>query len=111
MLLRHDGGMRSDTGARRVGGPVPPQGERRVRRADAGAWRIIGPLTPTERRICAAFPLGAEVDLRAGEGTFDDPANADAWPADRTVRAEVLAALLLGAGAQIPGRIAALRLR
>ena len=83
------------------------------RRRTAGneAWRGIGPLTPTERRIRAAFPLGTEVDLRSGDAAFDDPANADAWPADRRVRAEVLSALLLGAGAQIPGRIAALRLR
>lgn len=80
-------------------------------RAADGAWRGIGRLSPTERRICAAFPSGAEVDLRAGDAQVDDPANADAWPADRVVRAEVLAALLLGAGEQIPGQIAALRLR
>ena len=99
------------TGARRPGGAIPPRSDRRDRAAGGGAWRGIGPLTPTERRICAAFPFGVEVDLRSGDPAFDDPANADAWPAERTVRAEVLSALLLGAGARIPGRIEALRLR
>lgn len=74
-------------------------------------WWSIGQLTPTEQRVRTAYPTGAEVDLRTGEAELDDPANADRWPADRTVRAEVLAALLLGAGHEIPGRVAALRLR
>lgn len=78
---------------------------------DAGAWRGIGALTEVERRICAAFPFGNEVDLRSGDVAADDPANSAAWAAERVVRAEVLTALLLGAESQVPGRIAALRLR
>lgn len=80
-------------------------------RAESEVWRTLGRLTPTERRICTAFPTGTEVDLRSGDAPVDDPANADAWPETRTVRAEVLAALLLGAGRAVPGRVAALRLR
>lgn len=80
-------------------------------RAESEVWRALGRLTPTERRVCTAFPTGAEVDLRVGDALIDDPANADDWPATRTVRAEVLAALLLGAGRAFPGRVAALRLR
>ncbi len=80
-------------------------------RGESEVWRALGRLTPTERRICTAFPTGAEVDLRAGDARIDDPASADDWPASRTVRAEVLAALLLGASRAFPGRVAALRLR
>lgn len=80
-------------------------------RGESEVWRALGRLTPTERRVCTAFPTGAEVDLRTGDAQIDDPANADDWPATRTVRAEVLAALLLGAGRAFPGRVAALRLR
>jgi hypothetical protein len=80
-------------------------------RGESEVWRALGKLTLTERRICTAFPTGAEVDLRADDALTDDPANADDWPADRTVRAEVLAALLLGASRTFPGRVAALRLR
>jgi hypothetical protein len=80
-------------------------------RGESGVWQSIGRLTATERRVCAAYPAGAEVDLRTGDAVVDDPANADGWPPARTVRAEVLAALLLGAGRETPGRVAALRLR
>lgn len=80
-------------------------------RGESEVWRALGKLTPTERRICTAFPTGAEVDLRAGDARIDDPASADDWPPARAVRAEVLAALLLGAGRTFPGRVAALRLR
>ena len=80
-------------------------------RGESDVWRSIGRLTSTERRVFTAYPTGTEVDLRTGDAELDDPANADDWPASRTVRAEVLAALLLGAGREIPGRVAALRLR
>jgi hypothetical protein len=82
-----------------------------IGRNESDVWRAIGRLTPTEKRIKEAFPRGAEVDLRSGDPGFDDPANAEKWPAGRTVRAEVLAALLLGGVEDQPGRIAALRVR
>ncbi|MDH2427136.1 hypothetical protein [Sphaerisporangium sp. TRM90804] len=69
-------------------------------------WR----LTPPERRVWDAFPSGAWVDLRTGEEARDDPAMGHKWPAGRTVRAEVLIALLLGANPAEPGQVAGLRL-
>ncbi|WAP56959.1 membrane-associated oxidoreductase [Streptomyces sp. S465] len=63
--------------------------------------------TPAERRVCAAFPLGEGVDLR--ESADDDPAAGAAWGPERTVRAEVLRALLVG-GESRSGEIAGLKL-
>ena len=54
-------------------------------------------LTEPERRVWAAYPSGGWVDVSAA--------------ADRTVRAEVIARLLLGARAPSPGRVPAVRLR
>lgn len=51
-------------------------------------------LTPAERRVWEAFPSGGSVDFRSGD---DDPEKGDDWGRDRTLRAEVLQALLLGA--------------
>src|SRR5512139_2392744 len=84
------------------------RGEARVRR-EPGVWRDIGRLTPTERRIKEAYPVGALVDLRSGDPAVDDPAGAADWPQSRSVRAAVLAALLLDGVPGEPGRIAALR--
>lgn len=66
----------------------------------------VGPadLTAAERRLWAAYPTGDWVDLGAGRP------DRDAGP-DRTVRAEVIAALLLGAGPDSPGCVPAVRLR
>jgi hypothetical protein len=54
-------------------------------------------LSEPERRLWAAYPTGERVDVAAA--------------ADRTVRAEVIARLLLGARAPKPGRVPAVRLR
>ncbi|WP_181787743.1 oxidoreductase [Streptomyces phytophilus] len=67
-------------------------------------------LTPPERELWAAFPEGRPVDLRTGDADRDDPAGGAGWGPERTVRAAVLAALLLGAHPPQPGDIAALRL-
>jgi hypothetical protein len=53
----------------------------------------IADLTPAERRVWEAFPLGEGVDFR--EDADDDPAAGASWGPERTVRAEVLRALLL----------------
>src|SRR6266705_734905 len=58
----------------------------------------------------AAFPGGVPVDLRSGALDEDDPVNAGCWGADRVVRAEVVMALLLGAGDLEKGRAPAIRL-
>ncbi|MFC9226599.1 membrane-associated oxidoreductase [Streptomyces hygroscopicus] len=67
----------------------------------------ITDLTPAERRVREAFPLGEGVDLR--EGPEDDPAAGAAWGPERTVRAEVLRALLVD-GDSRAGEIAGLKL-
>ncbi|RCG23971.1 oxidoreductase [Sphaerisporangium album] len=69
-------------------------------------WR----LTPAERRVWDAYPSGAWVDLRTGDPETDDPAKGSTWGRHRTVRAEVVAALMLGANPAGPGQVAGLRL-
>ncbi|MFH8463790.1 oxidoreductase [Streptomyces sp. NPDC017991] len=67
-------------------------------------------LTPPERAVWDAFPEGRLVDLRSGAPEEDDAVGGRAWGPERTVRAEVLAALLLGANSVRPGAVAALNL-
>jgi hypothetical protein len=66
----------------------------------------IADLTPAERRMWQAFPRSEAVDFRQAD---DDPERGHEWGAERTVRAEVVRALLLG-GVSEDGEIAALRL-
>lgn len=58
----------------------------------------ISELTAAERRVWEAFPLGGTVDFR--EGPDDAPGPDADWGPARTVRAEVLRALLLGGAAE-----------
>lgn len=68
-------------------------------------------LTPPERALWDAFPEGRRVDLRTGVPEADVPAEGARWGAERTVRAAVVATLLLGANAdERSGTVAALRL-
>ncbi|WP_314412137.1 oxidoreductase [Streptomyces sp. DSM 40484] len=67
-------------------------------------------LTPVERAVWDAFPEGRLVDLRSGVLEEDDAVGGSAWGSGRTVRAEVLTALLLGANPVRPGAVAALNL-
>jgi hypothetical protein len=67
-------------------------------------------LSGAERFLWDAFPLGESLDVRVGEAAEDDPAAGGAWGQDRSVRAAVVAALLLGALAPVPGRVPAVRL-
>ncbi len=94
-------------------------------------------LTATERRLWNAFPTGAWVDLTpddpaesapehdlagtdppVGSGSrahstpgLRAPEDDVAWGPERTVRAEVIAHLLLGARSAEPGHVASVRLR
>ncbi|MFE3449965.1 hypothetical protein ACFXJ8_13630 [Nonomuraea sp. NPDC059194] len=67
-------------------------------------------LSPAERRLWRAFSSGAWVDLREGDKELDDPAQAHRWGREREVRAEVIAALLLGAVERTPGQVPGVRL-
>jgi hypothetical protein len=64
-------------------------------------------LSAPERVLWEAFPTGEPVDLSGGDLDFD---STDAWGRERTVRAEVISALLLGAQDNEPGHVAAVRL-
>ncbi|UYQ61763.1 membrane-associated oxidoreductase [Streptomyces peucetius] len=67
----------------------------------------ITDLTPAERRVLQAFPKGEAVDLR--EDPDDDPALGASWGPERTVRAEVLRAMLVDVPSR-DGEIAGLKL-
>ncbi|MCX4524907.1 MULTISPECIES: membrane-associated oxidoreductase [unclassified Streptomyces] len=74
----------------------------------------ITDLTPAERRVWDAFPRGERVDFRADPD--EDVSGGAAWGPERTLRAEVLAALLLRgdhadtAAAAAEGRVAGLNI-
>ncbi|WP_329518767.1 hypothetical protein [Spirillospora sp. NBC_01491] len=70
----------------------------------------IDELSSPERRLWEAFPRGESVDLASADQGLNDPGGADRWGPERTVRAEVLVALLVGAVAAEPGQVAAVRL-
>lgn len=67
-------------------------------------------LTSPERELWDAFPEGRQVDLRTGTPERDRVAEGGLWGPERTVRAEVVVALLLGAHPAQPGAVASLRL-
>ncbi|MGO4460686.1 membrane-associated oxidoreductase [Streptomyces sp. M-16] len=69
----------------------------------------ITDLTPAERRVWEAFPRGDGVDFR--EHPEDSSVDGAGWGPERTVRAEVLRALLLGAGPAEEGRVAGLKIK
>ncbi|MEU6235726.1 oxidoreductase [Kitasatospora sp. NPDC047058] len=66
--------------------------------------------SPTEQALWEAFRQGDVYDLRSGDAGQDDPFGDAVWGPARTVRAEVLARLLLAGPAAAPGRVASLRL-
>ncbi|MFE3116779.1 translocation/assembly module TamB domain-containing protein [Streptomyces niveus] len=67
----------------------------------------INTLTAAERRVWDAFPTGEVVDFRAADDP--GPAAGAGWGPERSVRAEVVRAVLLG-GARQDGEIPALRM-
>ncbi|NUW33828.1 hypothetical protein HTZ77_20670 [Nonomuraea sp. SMC257] len=73
-------------------------------------------LSEAERKLWNAFPTGETVKLApvaAAAGTTageNAPKDGDTWGPDRTIRAEVIASLLLGARESAPGSVAAVRL-
>ena len=74
------------------------------------AGLIVADPTESERRVWAAFARGELVDLRAGNAEADDPHRAETWDASRRVRAEVVAALWVGAANPASSRVPRLRL-
>lgn len=75
------------------------------------AWVLsYDELTASERELWDAFPEGRRVDLRTGAPESDRVAGGGRWGPERTVRADVIAALLLGANSAQPGSMASLTL-
>src|SRR5688500_5020769 len=74
--------------------------------------RTMHKLVKPEDRVWLAAGSGALVDLRTGVPGQDDPARGASWAAARTVPAEVLVELLVGARTPLKGgRLQAVRLR
>lgn len=69
----------------------------------------ITDLTPAERRVWDAFPRGEGVDFRAEPE--DSSVDGAAWGSERTLRAEVLRAILLGGRTAEEGRVAGLKVK
>jgi hypothetical protein len=55
-------------------------------------------LTRTERKVWQAAVTDTEVDLRVGDSQLDSPEKWAEWGTERTVRAELIADLLIGHG-------------
>ncbi|WP_419998082.1 Yip1 family protein [Streptomyces boninensis] len=67
-------------------------------------------LTAAELGLWQAYRTGSWFDMRERDPGRDDPAGPQAWGPERTVRAAVIALLLLDGPAAAPGRVAALKL-
>jgi hypothetical protein len=68
-------------------------------------------LTAAELGMWQAFRNGSPYDLRVHDPLADDPMVDRPWVAERTVRARVVALLLLSGPEALPGRVAALKVR
>ncbi|WP_051970559.1 hypothetical protein [Kitasatospora azatica] len=66
--------------------------------------------SPVERRLWGTFSRSDICDLSAGDPVLDDPAKGGDWGLERTVRADVLARLLLAGPEPEPGRVRGLKL-
>ncbi|MBV6696269.1 oxidoreductase [Kitasatospora aureofaciens] len=66
--------------------------------------------TDTEQELWEAFRQGNVFDCRCRDSDEDDPFGDAAWGPDRTVRADVLARLLLAGPTAAPGRVSSLRM-
>ncbi|MFF4184120.1 oxidoreductase [Streptomyces sp. NPDC001691] len=67
-------------------------------------------LSPAELGMWQAFRNGSTYDLRTRNPVRDDPFAARPWGPERSVRARVVALLLLSGPPALPGRVAALKL-
>jgi hypothetical protein len=67
-------------------------------------------LTESEGLLWEEFPRGGSVDLRTGDADLDNPRVGAGWESDRTIRADVIRALLLGGREPERGTVPAVRL-
>ncbi|MGW7366317.1 oxidoreductase [Streptomyces sp. NPDC054841] len=68
-------------------------------------------LTTAEQTMWTAFEHGRTCDLRDSNPLLNDPFSGREWGPDRSVRADVIAMLLLSGPSARPGRVCALKLR
>ncbi|WUT35106.1 oxidoreductase [Streptomyces sp. NBC_00690] len=68
-------------------------------------------LTLTEQRMWNAFRSGSTYDLSDPDPLLNDPFSPRPWGPERSVRAAIVARLLLSGPTPHPGRVAALKLR
>jgi len=71
----------------------------------------LSDLTKSERKVWQAAATGTLVDLRVGDSKLDSPEKWAEWGTERTVRAEVVADLLIGDGEAASVAIRGVRLR
>lgn len=79
--------------------------------AEARAGEEPDDLSVSERLMWDAYRTGSVCDLRVRAADRDDPHAAHAWGPERSVRAAVVALLLLHGPPPVPGRVASLKLR
>ena len=72
-----------------------------------GRWKV----GRAEKALRAAFPRGAWLDLRTGVAHLDASEEGQGWGPERTLRAEVISGLLLGAFEPTAGHFPAARIR
>jgi hypothetical protein len=70
----------------------------------------LSDLSDTERKLWQAAATGAVVDLRVGDSQLDSPEKWVEWGTERTVRAEVIADLLIGDGDAASATVRGVRL-
>ncbi len=68
-------------------------------------------LTVSEKKVWEAATTGALVDLRVGDRELDSPERWAEWGTERTVRAEVIADLLIGDGDAASAAVRGVRLQ
>ena len=71
----------------------------------------VSDLTESERKVWQSAATGAVVDLRVGNPELDAPEKWAEWGTERTVRAEVIADLLLGDGEAATTAVRGVRVR
>ncbi|GAA2287896.1 hypothetical protein GCM10010431_00830 [Streptomyces kunmingensis] len=77
---------------------------------DSGEGDVPDGLTAAEAGMWLAFRNGTVYDLRSGVSAEDDPHGGHAWGPERSVRARIVAWLLLDGPPALSGRVSSLKL-
>src|SRR5438105_13657865 len=71
----------------------------------------VSGLTMSEKKVWQAAATGALVNLQVGNSELDSPERWSEWGPERTVRADVIADLLIGDGEAAPVAVRGVRLQ